>query len=132
MEKELDVMQMERKIRRRVKKQMEKSQREYYLNEQMKAIQQELGEEDDEISEYQAKIDKANLSDTVREKLNKELSRLAKTPFGAAESTVLRNYLDACLEIPFGVYTESETDVAAAIKKAFADAVAECKYQAGQ
>ena len=95
----------EAKIESDVHAGIEESHKEYYLREKMKAIQAELGEEDDdEIVEYQKKMDSIALPDPVREKLEKELSRLSKTPYGAAESTVLRNYLDTCLDIPFGKF----------------------------
>lgn len=91
---------------------IEENHKEYYLREKMKVIQSELGEEeDDEIAEYQEKLDALPLPDAVREKLEKELNRLAKTPYGAAESTVLRNYLDTCMEIPFGKYVEEPVSV---------------------
>lgn len=97
----------EAKIESDVQAGMEESHKEYYLREKMKAIQAELGEEDDdEIVDYQKRLDSMALPDAVREKLEKELARLAKTPYGAAESTVLRNYLDTCLDIPFGKYAE--------------------------
>ena len=95
----------EAKIESDVHAGIEESHKEYYLREKMKVIQAELGEEDDdEINDYQKRMDSVALPDAVREKLEKELSRLAKTPYGAAESTVLRNYLDTCLDIPFGKY----------------------------
>ena len=109
---ELEFLRMEYDIHCQVKQRIDDHQKEYFLREQMKAIQQELGDEDDEIAEYQAKIDKAHLPDNVREKLNKELSRLAKTPFGAAEGSVLRTYLDTCLEFPWCEATETTPDVA--------------------
>ena len=95
----------EDKIEDAVRTSMEESHKEYYLRERMKAIQNELGEEDDdEIAEYQKRMDALPLPDYVREKLEKELGRLAKTPYGAAESTVMRNYLDTCLDIPWGKF----------------------------
>ena len=85
---------------------MADNQRDYYLREQMKAIQAELGEGegggDSEIGDYRKKIAEAKLPDEVREKLEKELGRLAKQPFGSSEATVLRSYLDVCLELPWG------------------------------
>ena len=98
---ELEFLRMEYDIHCQVKHRIDEHQKEYFLREQIKAIQQELGDEDDEIAEYQRAIDKATLPSSVREKLNKELSRLAKTPFGAAEGSVLRSYLDTCLEFPW-------------------------------
>lgn len=114
LEEEYEFLKLEFNIHSEVRHRLDEHQKEFFLREQMKVIQQELGEDSDEIAEYAEKIAKKDLPEDVREKLNKELNRLSKTPFGAAESTVLRNYLDACLELPFGVYTESETDVAAA------------------
>lgn len=111
---ELEFLRMEYDIHCQVKQRIDDHQKEYFLREQIKAIQQELGDEDDEIAEYQAKIDKAALPLPVREKLNKELSRLAKTPFGAAEGSVLRSYLDTCLEFPWSKTTQSTPSVAAA------------------
>ena len=104
LQEEFEWAACEEKIESSVRASMEESHKEYYLRERLKAIQNELGDEedDDEIRDYQKQIDDADLPDEVREKLEKELGRLAKTPYGAAESTVLRNYLDICLEIPFG------------------------------
>ena len=109
---ELEFLRMEYDIHCQVKQRIDDHQKEYFLREQIKAIQQELGDEDDEIAEYQMKIDKASLPDNVREKLLKELGRLAKTPFGAAEGSVLRTYLDTCLEFPWCKTTETTPDVA--------------------
>ena len=87
-----------------VREKIDRNQKDYFLREQIKAIQSELGEdEDDEIKEYEDKITKASLPEDVRENLFIELSKLAKTPFGAAESTVLRTYLDTCLDFPFDI-----------------------------
>ena len=82
----------------------------------MKAIQAELGEEADEIEEYREKIARAKLPDPVREKLNKELGRLAKQSYSSSESTVLRNYLDICLELPWGKTTREKVNVFAVQK----------------
>jgi ATP-dependent Lon protease len=95
---------------------MNDHQRDYYLREQMKAIQAELGEEADEIEEYREKIARAKLPDPVREKLNKELGRLAKQSYSSSESTVLRNYLDICLELPWGKTTREKVNVFAVQK----------------
>ena len=113
-EEEMELIRLEFDIHRRVKERIDNHQREYFLREQAKVIQQELGEDDDEIAEYHARIEKADLPDEVREKLFKELSRLAKTPFGAAESAVLRSYLDTCLELPWSKKTTQSTTVKAA------------------
>jgi ATP-dependent Lon protease len=104
MEGEIGVLQVEKKIRNRVKRQMEKTQREYYLNEQMKAIQKELGETEDgrdEISELEKRIKKTRLSKEAREKANAELKKLRTMSPMSAEATVVRNYLDWVLSIPW-------------------------------
>jgi ATP-dependent Lon protease len=105
MEGEISVMQTEKKIRNRVKRQMEKTQREYYLNEQMKAIQRELGEQDDqrdELIDLERRIKKAKLSKEARIKADGELKKLRNMSPMSAESTVVRNYLDWLLSIPWG------------------------------
>lgn len=114
LDEEIEFLKLQYSLHCEVKQRMDDHQKEYFLREQMKAIQQELGEEDDEIADYQDQIDRAELPDAVREKLCKELSRLAKTPFGAAESTVLRTYLDTCLELPWCRRSEEIPNVAAA------------------
>ena len=105
MEGEISVLQVEKKIRSRVKRQMEKTQREYYLNEQMKAIQRELGEQDDtrdELMELEKRIKKTKLSKEARTKADSELKKLRNMSPMSAESTVVRNYLDWLLSIPWG------------------------------
>src|SRR3984957_18420131 len=105
MEGEISVLQVEKKIRTRVKRQMEKTQREYYLNEQMKAIQRELGEQDDardELIELEKRIKKTKLSKEARTKAEAELKKLRNMSPMSAESTVVRNYLDWLLSIPWG------------------------------
>ena len=106
MEGELSVLQVERKIRGRVKRQMEKTQREYYLNEQLKAIQSELGGGDDgdvdEIAELTEKIEKTKLSKDAKEKATQELKKLKGMQPMSAEATVVRNYLDVLLGLPWG------------------------------
>ncbi len=114
LEEEFQFIRLEFDLHRQVKERMDQHQKEYFLREQAKVIQQELGEDDDEIAEYQDRIEKASLPDYVKEKLSKELGRLAKTPFGAAESAVLRSYLDACLELPWSKKTTASTTVSAA------------------
>jgi ATP-dependent Lon protease len=118
MEGELGVLQVERKIRGRVKRQMEKTQREYYLNEQLKAIQSELGggdgEEANEIAELQAKIDKLKLSKEARAKANAELKKLKTMQPMSAEATVIRNYLDVLLGLPWGKKSKLKKDIHAA------------------
>ena len=118
MEGELGVLQVEKKIRGRVKRQMEKTQREYYLNEQMKAIQRELGNDDgeggDEIAELQTKIDTTKLSKEAKSKANAELKKLRGMAPMSAEATVVRNYLDTLLGIPWGKKSKLKRDIAKA------------------
>ena len=106
MEGEMGVLQVEKKIRGRVKRQMEKTQREYYLNEQMKAIQSELGggdgEEANELQELAEKIEKLKLSKEARAKAQSELKKLKGMQPMSAEATVIRNYLDVLLGLPWG------------------------------
>ncbi|MEJ6008637.1 endopeptidase La [Novosphingobium sp. AS3R-12] len=115
MEGELGVLQVERKIRGRVKRQMEKTQREYYLNEQLKAIQNELGggdgEETNEIAELQAKIDTLKLSKEARAKAQAELKKLKSMQPMSAEATVVRNYLDVLLGLPWGKKSKLKRDI---------------------
>ena len=112
LEEEIMLLECERDIQLKVREKIDKNQKDYFLREQIKAIQTELGDdEEDEISEYDNKIYEANIPDNVKEKLYKELSKLAKTPFGAAEGTVIRSYLDTCLEFPFGKRTSDEVNV---------------------
>ena len=111
---ELDVMQVEKKIRGRVKNQMEKTQREYYLNEQMKAIQKELGEGDDgkdDVQEYEEKIENIKLSKEAREKCYSEIKKLRSMSPMSAESSVIRNYLDWILSVPWGKKTKIKKDI---------------------
>ena len=105
MESEISVLQVEKRIRSRVKRQMEKTQREYYLNEQMKAIQKELGDGEegrDELAELEEKIEKTKLSKEARDKAHRELKKLRQMSPMSAEATVVRNYLDWMLVDPVG------------------------------
>jgi len=114
MEGEMSVLQVEKKIKSRVKTQMERTQREYYLNEQMKAIQKELGDGDsgqDEINEYEEKIQKTKLSKEAREKAEAELKKLKSMSPMSAEATVVRNYLDWILSIPWGKKSRVKKDL---------------------
>jgi ATP-dependent Lon protease len=114
MESEISVLQVERKIRSRVKRQMEKTQREYYLNEQMKAIQKELGDNEegrDDLTEIEQKIEKTKLSREAREKALGELKKLRQMSPMSAESTVVRNYLDWMLSIPWGKKSRVKKDL---------------------
>lgn len=112
--KELEVLELERKISSRVRKQMEKTQKEYYLREQLKAIQKELGEKDErgvEAEELRDKIEEANLPKGVKEKALKEVDRLEKMPPMVAEASVVRNYLDWLLELPWNNKTQDRLDI---------------------
>ncbi|WP_425409492.1 endopeptidase La [Hyphococcus sp.] len=114
MEGEMSVLQVEKKIRNRVKRQMEKTQREYYLNEQMKAIQKELGESDDgrdEVSEIEEKLKKTKLSKEAKTKADAELKKLRQMSPMSAESTVVRNYLDWLTSIPWNNRSKLKTDL---------------------
>ena len=119
MEGELGVLQVEKKIRSRVKRQMEKTQREYYLNEQLKAIQRELGNEGEEgeaneLAELQKKIDTLKLSKDAKAKANAELKKMKTMAPMSAEATVVRNYLDILLGLPWGKKSKLKKDIAAA------------------
>jgi ATP-dependent Lon protease len=113
MESEISVLQVEKRIRTRVKRQMEKTQREYYLNEQMKAIQKELGDEEgrDELAEIEDKIKKTKLSKEARDKATHELKKLRQMSPMSAEATVVRNYLDWLLSIPWGKKSKIKKDL---------------------
>jgi ATP-dependent Lon protease len=114
MDSEIDLFQVEKKIRGRVKKQMEKSQREYYLNEQMKAIQKELGEMDDapnEIDELQTKIVDAKMSEEASEKANAELSKLKMMSPMSAEASVVRGYIDWLVGVPWSKRSKVKHDI---------------------
>jgi ATP-dependent Lon protease len=113
MESEISVLQVEKRIRTRVKRQMEKTQREYYLNEQMKAIQKELGDEDgkDEVAELEEKIKQTKLSKEAREKAQHELKKLRQMSPMSAEATVVRNYLDWLLSIPWNKKSKVKKDL---------------------
>ena len=110
---EFMILQCERDIQKTVREKIDKNQKDYFLREQIKALQSELGEfeDDDELKEYDERISKAKMPEEIKEKLYKELSKLAKTPFGAAEGTVLRTYLDTCLDYPFGIKSEETISV---------------------
>jgi len=113
MESEISVLQVEKRIRTRVKRQMEKTQREYYLNEQMKAIQKELGDEEgkDELAELEDKIKKTKLSKEARDKATHELKKLRQMSPMSAEATVVRNYLDWLLSIPWNKKSKIKKDL---------------------
>jgi len=116
-EDEMSVLRLENDIHKKTREKINRSQREYYLREEMRAIQDELGEGGvSEIDEYRQKIDALDLPDEVRKKLHKETDRLAKSPFASAEATVISNYLDVCLEIPWSEATADRADIKAAKK----------------
>jgi ATP-dependent Lon protease len=116
MESEISVLQVEKRIRTRVKRQMEKTQREYYLNEQMKAIQKELGDEEgkDDLAELDERIKNTKLSKEARDKATAELKKLRQMSPMSAEATVVRNYLDWILSIPWGKRSKVKKDLGAA------------------
>src|SRR3546814_316120 len=118
MEGELGVLQVEKKIRGRVKRQMEKSQREYYLNEQLKAIQRELGNDNgeggDDLAELQLKIDSLKMSKEAKAKAQAELKKLRAMAPMSAEATVVRNYLDTLIGLPWGKKSKLKKDIAKA------------------
>jgi ATP-dependent Lon protease len=119
LETEIEILQIERKIRSRVKRQMEHTQKEYYLNEQMRAIQKELGEKDEakaELQELEEKIKEAGMPEEVNERAVKELRRLKMMAPMAAEATVVRNYIDWLISVPWSHHTEDKLDIVEAEK----------------
>lgn len=117
--KELEIAGLEKNISQQVRKQIEQNQKEYYLREQMKAINKELGEGDErqaEIDEYKKQMSELDLPTEVVEKINKELDRLYKMPPMMAESAVIRNYIDVLLSLPWGKFTEDNFDLEVAAK----------------
>jgi ATP-dependent Lon protease len=111
---EIEILEVEKKIRNRVKKQMEKSQKEYYLNEQMQAIQKELGEKDEfhqEVAELEEKLHKKQMPQEARDKVKKEIKKLKMMSPMSAEATVVRNYIDWTLSLPWGDYAEEKHDI---------------------
>ena len=115
---EIQMLQLEGEIQEKTRAQMDQDQRDYYMREQIKVLREELGEGDEytEFSEYEAKILRLNLSVESEEKLRKDLERLKKQPYGSAEASVLRNYLDTVLEIPWNQATKERIDIQAAEK----------------
>ncbi|WP_028971704.1 endopeptidase La [Sporomusa ovata] len=115
--REMEILELEKKIHVRVRKQMEKTQKEYYLREQLKAIQKELGEKDErtaEVEEYRERVKEKNLPKEVEEKINKEIDRLEKMPPMVAESGVIRTYLDWLLALPWNNETDDRLDITVA------------------
>ena len=115
---EVQILKIEQELSTQAQEQMAENQREYFLREELRAIQAELGEDDqvDDFADYAEKIRNLECSDEVREKLEKELGRLRKQAFGSSEAAVLRNYLDVCLELPWGKKNEEISDIALARK----------------
>ncbi|WP_037585784.1 endopeptidase La [Stenoxybacter acetivorans] len=111
LENELDILQVEKRIRGRVKRQMEKTQREYYLNEQVKAIQKELGEDDDEIEALEKQINTVGMSQEAKDKALSELRKLRMMPPMSSESTVVRNYIETLVELPWKKKTKVNKDI---------------------
>ena len=114
--RELDIMSIEKELNEATNEAVQKSQREYYLHEELKIIQDELGNGGtvDDISDYRDKINALDVSDEIKDKLLKELNHLAKEPFGSSEGAVTRAYLDVCLDLPWGKYTDENIDIAKA------------------
>ncbi|WP_282059120.1 endopeptidase La [Bacillus pumilus] len=111
---EKEVLEIEKKIGQRVKRSMERTQKEYYLREQMKAIQKELGDKEGktgEVSSLMSKIEESSMPESVRETALKELNRYEKIPSSSAESSVIRNYIDWLIGLPWGIYTEDRLDL---------------------
>ncbi len=111
--REIDILELEQSIHNSTNEQLNRAQREMFLREQLKAIQAELGEGDafgDDVEEYRKAVANAGLPAEVEAKLFKEVARLGKQPFGSAESAVIRNYLDVCLELPWTIATEEQLD----------------------
>ncbi|MBQ1679014.1 MAG: endopeptidase La [Oscillospiraceae bacterium] len=111
MDHELNILSIEEEMQDKAQESMNKEQRDYFLREQMKAIRQELGEEDDDIDGYEDKIKALKLEAETEEKLLKEVKRLRKQPFGSSEATVIRNYLDVALELPWNVSTKERLNL---------------------
>ncbi len=115
--KEIEVLRLENELQEKVQESVNRSQKEYYIREQMKVLRRELGDdEDSEILEYEERIEALKLPEEVDKKLHKEVQRLARQPGGSSEAAVIRNYLDICLELPWNERTKERVDVKAAKK----------------
>jgi len=114
LQSEIEISSIEKRIKNRVKQQMEKNQKEYYLNEQIKAINKEMGHEDDpgaDAAEFEKRLEEKHMSDECREKTSREIKKLRQIPPSSAEYTVVRNYVEWILDLPWDVYKESELDI---------------------
>ena len=115
--REVEVLSFEHELEGQIRREMGEVQRDHIIREQIRLLQQELGEDEDtELTEYRTKIEQLDLTGEVREKLLKEVDRLAKQPYSSAEASVIRNYLDVCLEMPWGAETKERASVSAARK----------------
>ena len=121
--REVEILEVETDLEGKIHEEMAANQRDYVLREQMKVIRRELGEDDeaDDIAEYRQKVADADLPDEVREKLNKEIKHLEKQPYGSMEASVIRGYLDTCLELPWRTKTKERASVAAVSRTLNAD-----------
>ncbi len=117
LQSEIEISSIEKRIKNRVKQQMEKNQKEYYLNEQIKAINKEMGREDDpgaDAAEFEKRLDEKHMSEEAREKTLREIKKLRQIPPSSAEYTVVRNYVEWILDLPWNVYQETDLDITAA------------------
>lgn len=121
--REVEILEVESELEGKVHEEMAANQRDYVLREQLKVIRRELGDTDeqDEVAEYRAKVERADLPDEVREKLGKEIRHLEKQPYGSQEAAVIRTYLDTCLDLPWKVFTKEKTNVTAVSRTLDAD-----------
>ena len=111
LEQEKQILSEEDKIHRIVRENLDKNQRDFYLREQMRVIQEELGEDDEDISVYMQKLKKGNFPKEVREKLERDIKKLQRMPIGSADNTVMQNYIETCLDIPFGAKSDDSLDI---------------------
>ncbi len=114
LDNEIEILKVQASIHKKTQARINKTQKDFYLREELRAIQDELGDSMSEIDEYRAKVNSLDASDEVKKKLNREIDRLAKSPFGSAEATVLSNYLDTCLELPWNKATKDRSNVSRA------------------